>query len=91
MAQNHTTNRYHEPRHNTAKGQRKPREATHHTHVMEAWGSDPRFKRCTQAGCQYAEVAGKAIVGPNERSRDAGDVVMQAEMFSVWAEYERPA
>lgn len=81
MAQNHRR-RYTDPSHTTAKGQKKPKEALHHTHIMEAWGSDPRFKRCTQAGCQYAESNGKAIVGPNERSRDASAQFEVVDMFT---------
>src|SRR5690242_5134277 len=82
MGQASHRRRYHDPNHDTAKGQKKPK-ATHHTHVMEAWGSDPKFKRCTQAGCQYAECNGKAIIGKTERSRDASEQYAVADMFTA--------
>lgn len=67
--------------------QPKPRLSEHHTHIMEAWGSDPRFTRCTQTGCQYAEANGRPVRGPKERSRAAEDQLEQPDLFG-WDELD---
>ncbi len=58
------------------KNQPKPRTSEHHTHIMVPWGSDARFTRCDQLGCQYAEVNGKPVIGHKERSREYVPVEM---------------
>lgn len=57
--------------------QPRPAVDPHHTHVMVAWGSDPRFTKCTQTGCLYAEMDGKPVWGKKERAREYD----QTEMF----------
>lgn len=71
------------------KNQPKPKtwETQHHTHIMSPWGSDPRFTRCTQTGCPYAEVNGKPVIGRKERTRTASDVLEQADLFP-WDEVD---
>lgn len=75
----HSNKRYGTPdRRGGRKNQPRPRDPEHHTHVMVAWGSDPRYTHCTQPGCYYAEVNGRPATGQKQRSRE----YEQQEMFS---------
>ena len=62
--------------------QPKPKLSEKHTHIMVPWGSDMRYTRCEQSGCQYAEVNGKPARGPKERSHEYVAVEVFPESFA---------